>query len=124
MLIYYAHPIDQRTIENEGLPLMITSRGGAIYDPGQAWIVSMAARPKPGLQRANLAVLRNCDGILVHLHPDVMSIGTTLELVEAANHGIPALVFGRLRSSWALSYLGIEQTDDVDEVARWLEGIG
>lgn len=123
MLIYYAHPIDQRHHADDQLPAMIKRRGAGVYDPGKAWDLAPATQPSPGLQKANLAVLRACDGVLVQLAPDILSVGAILEIVEAKNHDIPVLVWGDLRPSWALNYLDVEVTHDQHRVGSWIEGI-
>lgn len=126
MLIYYAHPIDQHKGPDttRAVPETLKTRGAVIYDPATAWALPITSRPSPGLQRANLAVLRNCDGLIACIRRDVMSIGVTLEIVEALNHDIPTLVYAAgFSSSWALSYLGAETTDHLDRVWSWLEGI-
>lgn len=124
MILYYAHPIDQATTTNSGVEKIASQRGVVLFDPAGGWRVPPGAQPQPEMQQANLDVLRRCDGVIAYLDQRVLSIGVTIELVEAHNHGIPALVYGDLKPSWALTYLGIEQTKDLDRVARWMEGLG
>lgn len=127
MLIYYAHPIDQAGGEDDPfywLPEALNSRGAVVYDPATAWRVPALNLPRPGLQKANLDVLRRCDGLVACLRRDVMSVGVVLEIVEAMNHDIPTLVYAPgMSTSWALAYLGTETTDDHMRVWSWLEGI-
>ena len=123
MLIYYAHPIDQRHITATAVTDAIKRRGAGIYDPGKAWDLSPATQPSPGLQKANLAVLRHCDGVLVHLQRDVLSVGAILEIIEALNNDIPCLVYGDLSPSWAFAYLGVETTNDPMRIGSWVEGL-
>lgn len=123
MLIYYAHPIDQRHHVDDTAIAALHRRGAGVYDPGKAWDLSPATQPSPGLQRANIAVLRHCDGVLVQLAPDILSVGAILEIVEAKNHDIPVLVYGPLRPSWALTYLDVEVTNDPTRIGSWYEGI-
>ena len=122
MIVYFAHPIDQSNSHDVRLANSIGSMGIVLYNPAPAWTVPIAAQPEPALQAANLAVLRHCDAVVASLDKGIMSIGVGIELVEAHNHGIPTIVHGNLRSSWALSYLGIEQTNDVERVLEWLRG--
>ena len=127
MLIYYAHPIDQAGGGDDPfywLPEALGARGAVIYDPAAAWRVPALNQPRPGLQKANLDVLRQCDGLIACLRRDVMSVGVVLEIVEAINHDIPTLVYAPgMSTSWALAYLGAEITDDHMRVWSWLEGI-
>jgi hypothetical protein len=60
---------------------------------------------------------------VVHLQPDVLSIGAVLEIVEAKNHDIPVIVYGDLRPSWALAYLDTEITNDPMRLGAWIEGL-
>jgi hypothetical protein len=123
MLIYYAHSIDQRHITATAVTDIIKRRGAGVYDPGKAWDLSPATQPTPALQRGNLAILRHCDGVVVHLQADVLSIGAVLEIVEAKNHDIPVIVYGDLRPSWALAYLDTESTNDPMRLGAWIEGL-
>lgn len=108
--IYLASPIDQgrtdeyRSRAKEGL----RSRGAATYDPAGGWTVPVAGRPSPGLQMANMAALRNCDGLLAILDPGILTVGVILEINHAIELDIPVEVWGpKLHPSWSLAYLGI-----------------
>lgn len=118
--LYIAHPIDQGQIQVGEVFALAHRMGVATYNPAAAWDCPHTATPSPGLQTANLAVLRNCDGLVACIDPNVMSIGVTLEIVEATNHDIPVLVWGRIRPSWALAYLHVPHTKDPDELAAWI----
>lgn len=125
MLVYYAHPIDQGGDDLfYWIPEALNSRGAVVYDPAAAWRVPVINRPRPGLQQANLDVLRRCDGLIACLKRDTMSVGVVLEIQEAINHDIPTLVFGpTLATSWALAYLGVEVVGEPEQVWHWLEGL-
>ena len=124
--IYLAGPIDQgqaremRTAARAAL----FERGRALFDPSMGWAVPYGAVPSPSLQRANVAVLRQCDGLLVYLDPTVMSVGVTIEIVEAVNFGTPVAIWAKMKPSWALAYLGVPMFDELDdalsELDRWL----
>jgi nucleoside 2-deoxyribosyltransferase len=115
-VIYLASPIDQgrtdryRSRAKEGLG----SRGCAVYDPAGGWTVPKVGRPSPRLQKANMAALANCDGLLAILDPGVLTIGVTLEIHLATTLGIPTEVWGPdLHPSWSLAYLGLEPHTEI-----------
>lgn len=115
--VYLAGPIDQgqswgmRASAREAL----LERGHAVFDPSAAWSVPPGAVPSPSLQRANVATLRQCDGLLVYLDPAIMSVGATIEIVEAVNFGTPVVVWAKIKPSWALAYLGVPVLEELDD---------
>ena len=86
----------------------------AVFDPAAGWTVPKYGKPNPALQRGNVALLRQCDGMLAILRPDILTIGVILEIEEALNMGIPVKIYGEgLRPSWSLAYLGVAVHDSL-----------
>lgn len=115
--VYLAGPIDQgqawsmRAEAREAL----RGRGYVYFDPSTGWDVPPDAEPSANLQRANIAALRQCDALLVCLDPSILSIGATLEIVEAVSFGTPVAVWAKIRPSWALAYLGVPVFEALDK---------
>ena len=109
-LIYLASPIDHNpgSDTREKARKALLSASCAVLDPAAAWSIPEVPIGSSGLQKANMASLRYCDGLLATLDPRVMSVGVVLEIQEAQATGKPLTLWGpNLRQSWALDYLGI-----------------
>ena len=129
-VVYLASPIDQgrtdeyRSRAKEGLG----SRGAAIYDPAAGWTVPKIGRPSPRLQKANMAALAQCDGVLAILDPGILTVGVILEIHLATTIGIPVEIWGpELYTSWSLAYLGIQPQTEMhyalDELTRRIQNV-
>lgn len=122
-VIYLASPIDQGNASDDKKTAHEWLRGSncAVFDPSSAWSVSKSSKPNPALQRGNMALLRQCHGVLAIVKPDVLTIGVVLEIQEAVEVGIPVQVCGRgLQPSWSLAYLGLEVHYSVQEAIKAL----
>lgn len=121
--VYLASAIDQgqawsmRTEAREAL----LKASHAVYDPAAAWSVPEVSWPSPSLQKANLAALRACDGLLVCLDPAILSIGIVIEMIEAKNHDVPVVAYGKLNPSWSLAYLDIDVFSELDDAVHALD---
>jgi hypothetical protein len=108
-VIYLASPIDQGTVlqmRNQAKAKLLEA-GCAVFDPGTGWAVGPDTEPTHRLQTANLAVLARCDGILAIYDPHILTIGVTIELMEACPK--PSHVWApNLKPSWALTYLDVK----------------
>lgn len=126
-VIYLASSIDQgRENHREEARQALLRRSCALFDPAAAWTVTESAEPSPGLQRANMALLRQCDGVLAVLSPGRLTVGVILEIQESKLLGIPTQVYAPgIRPSWSLSYLGIEPHADLNAaVGALMEEVG
>lgn len=115
-VIYLASPIDQGdAAEAKHLAQeWLLGHNCAVFDPAAGWTVPRHGKPNPALQHGNVALLRQCDGMLAILRPDVLTIGVILEIEEALNMGIPVKIYGEgLRPSWSLAYLGVTVHDSL-----------
>lgn len=115
-VIYLASPIDQGNAAEakQSAHEWLLGHNCAVFDPAAGWTVPKHGRPNPALQRGNVALLRQCNGMLAILRPDVLTIGVILEIQEALAVGIPVKVYGEgLRPSWSLAALGVAVHDSL-----------
>lgn len=121
-VIYLASSIDQgRDDTRERARQALLSRPCALFDPAAGWTVSESSRPSPGLQKGNMALLRQCDGLFAVLNPTILTVGVILEIQEAVDYGLPVRVYGPgIKPSWSLSYLGVELHTDLNLAVRLL----
>ena len=124
-VVYLAAAIDQgeavdtRRKAKEAL----LAHGNAIFDPSGGWSVPKFGKPSGSLQTANFALLDRCDGLFAILTPDVMTVGTILEIHHAIDCGIPTVVYGPdLKPSWALSFLDLTPHKYLSEAIDDLKG--
>jgi len=109
-VIYLASSIDQGTeYTKEKAREALLKASCAVFDPAGGWGVPASGDPSPALQEANLALLRECDGLFAILNPTTLTIGVIIEIQEAKLHGIPTVVYAPgIRTSWSLAYLGLD----------------
>lgn len=92
-LIYFAHPIDYAAADVVravvDVRVQLVEAGHTVFDPGEAWRVPDDIDSR--LQAVNLKVLAQADVVFAYLPPNVTTIGTVLEMVEASNLGIPVI---------------------------------
>jgi nucleoside 2-deoxyribosyltransferase len=121
--VYLASAIDQGqawSMRAEAREALLKARH-AVYDPAAGWSVPEASVPSPSLQKANLAALRACDGLLVCLDPSILSIGIVIEMMEAINLDVPVVAYGKLSPSWSLAYLGIDVFTELEDAIAALD---
>lgn len=125
--IYLASPIDQGTLGavKQHAKDQLLLYGCAVFDPASGWMVPALGTPNRSLQRGNFALMRQCQGVLAILRPDILTIGVILEIEEAINLGMPVVVIGMdLRPSWSLAYLGVPVYTSTEEaIESLLEGM-
>lgn len=124
-LIYLASPIDMGALaeRRKKATEALRKAGAAVFDPSAGWAVPVQGKPHGGLQEANHAALRHCDGLLVLLDRGILTIGCTLEMHQAKTLGIPTVVLGdNLETSWALAHLEVVtfQADQLTEAVDTL----
>lgn len=124
-VIYLAGAIDQgeagdtRRKAKEAL----LAHGNAIFDPSGGWSVPTYGKPSGSLQAANFALLDRCDGLFAILTPDIMTVGTILEIHHAIDYGIPTVIYGpALKPSWALAFLDLTPHPYLSEAIADLNG--
>jgi hypothetical protein len=94
MLIYLAYPIDRADhADISGLAEMPTKY--TFYLPGRAFVTGtiMSSRDCAKLAQANLAVLHQCDALVVRYYETVPTWGVPIEVTTAAREGIPVYVY-------------------------------
>lgn len=106
---YLAGPIDQDPTHGESpakdlLDDTLREHGFAVFRPERAWNVK-GVQPNATLQKANLAVIRTVDLVVIYLPAGVPTIGTTLEMDYALRIGKPVFVRTNITNSWALENL-------------------
>lgn len=114
--VYLASPIDQGQTKSEKTRAIehLLDRQCAVFDPSAGWKVPAAGRPNSTLQRGNLAILRQCHGLLAILKADILTIGVVLEIQEAIDCGMPIQVYSPdMQPSWSLNYLGVTPHRDL-----------
>lgn len=125
-IIYFASAIDNATHAehaHDEIHKKITDAGLVVFDPSAGWTVPPDTKPNPRLQAANMATLKYCDALYVHLRP-VLSIGVVLEINEALELGIPTVVYAPgIKPSWALRYLLIEPYTDLKKSIKELRSL-
>jgi hypothetical protein len=122
-VIYLASPIDQgRDGTKETARDVLHTYDCAVFDPGAGWTVPRNGKPNRVLQAANIALLRECDGILAILNPAILTIGVILELIEADIRGMARCVYAPdLKPSWALALLGIPVYSNLEDAVQYLK---
>lgn len=116
-VIYLASPIDQGDAGNtqQIAQHQLLDRGCAVFNPAAGWAVPRYAEPSKKLQNGNLALLRQCDGLLAILKPDILTIGVIIEIMEAYALGMPVSIYGHgVKPSWSLAQMGYRVHYDLD----------
>jgi nucleoside 2-deoxyribosyltransferase len=124
-VVYLAGAIDQGEASDtrRRVKEALLAHGNAIFDPSGGWSVPTYGKPSGSLQAANTALLSRCDGLLAILTPDIMTVGTVLEIHYAVDNGIPVTVYGpSLKPSWALAFLGITPHAYLNDAINDLKG--
>jgi len=123
-VIYLASPIDQGSDSGkEKAREVLLSRSCAVFDPAAGWTVPKTGEPSSRLQHGNMALLRQCDGILAILSPKILTIGVVLEIQEMLMMGKPISIYApQIRPSWSLAYLGIQPQQDLEQAIDQLIG--
>lgn len=124
-VIYLASPIDQgdaSSIQKIAQHQLIDS-GCAVFNPAAGWTVPKWAEPSNRLQNGNIALLRQCNGLLAILKPDVLTIGVIMEIMEAHAIGVPVSIYGHgVKPSWSLAQMGYRVHDDLETAIDELLG--
>ena len=124
-VIYLAAAIDQGQPANlaAAAKQLLLATGHVVFDPAAGWSVPTHANPSATLQKANFALLDQCDGLLAILTPDIMTVGTILEIDYARRQGLAVAVCGpQIRASWALAYLGITPHTHLRDAIGYMKG--
>jgi len=124
-VVYLAAAIDQGQPANLAAQAkqLLLATGHAVFDPAAGWNVPTNPTPSPTLQRANFALLGQCDGLLAILTLDIMTVGTILEIDYARTRGLAVAVCAPgIRTSWALAYLGITPHNHLRDAIEYMKG--
>lgn len=135
---YIAYPIDQRgpaslahlfdQIERFKQMLIENEIVDWTFDPGDAFNVSVKARPTDRLPRINRVALINADVVVAFLPKGVASVGVPMEIDRAVQQGKYVIVFSDAHS-WMLTYPPGNKriyraydydVEDLDFAAKWL----
>lgn len=128
--IYYAHPVDYASGVYQELYDEIEKRlveaGAVVYTPARAW--QHDGKPRPGVQRGNLAVLGVSDGMLAVWPSSQVSVGVPIEILMALQSGRRVALVTDFENSWVFSYLvetaanhlSLFQFDQAQEAVKWI----
>lgn len=124
MIVYLAHPIDHAEGNDHGATgaAVALAEAGftAVYDPAAAW--NGSANPiddAMAVQTINLAAMTRANAVLALLPAGVTTVGTPIEVFQATELGIPAVVVAS-RSSLVLEWLGVDVVQDTNTAAAML----
>lgn len=122
--IYLATSIDQGLEDSRGKAKEALLRASfAVFDPAEGWDVPSGGNPTGALQRGNLALLGESDGLLAILNPGVLTVGVVIEIMKAVNWQIPTVVYApNMKPSWSLAYLGVTHYQNLDAAILDLKG--
>ena len=109
---YLAQPIDLASGPMLDADAVAQYYRKPVYSPQQAWAVG-PCEPTPILQRVNLEVLSRASHLVVGVDTAVFSVGTVVELWEAASIEVPQIELlvksaparVQLQRSWTLAYI-------------------
>jgi nucleoside 2-deoxyribosyltransferase len=110
MMIYLAGPIDNANMacfeQRRQIKDTLKTLDHVVFDPASAWTVPINAELDGRLQDLNEKVVLACDMVVAFLVPNVLSIGTVMEIVYAHDIGTPVVVhMPDINPSWALASL-------------------
>lgn len=132
-LAYLAGPIDQAGTREElwtdrrRAKALLVQAGFAVYDPSEAFSAkpeTFRAADDPRIGEVNWKALWSADAVMAMLPVGVPTIGTPMEVLNAAQNGQPVAVIGA-EGSWQVA--GMENgrlqrftMDDVAKAVFWL----
>jgi nucleoside 2-deoxyribosyltransferase len=113
MIVYLAGPIDNaqdhsnvHNVRNVRQDLHTLLKNHVVFDPSAAWTVASTQKPRPALQEINDYALESCDMVVAFLMPNVLTIGTIMEIQLASTLGKTVLLYAPdIKPSWALEGL-------------------
>jgi nucleoside 2-deoxyribosyltransferase len=108
MIVYLAGPIDNaldnKHVKETRETLHFELRDHVVYDPAHAWSVPSIQSPRPILQEINDYALDACDIVVAFLIPNVLTIGTILEIELANTLNKTVILFAPdMKPSWSLA---------------------